>query len=74
MRMQWRWRCKDVLPMLDDEEFHAAMSKRVKGVPKGDPKAEFAPVLEEYQRITDSREANFLAIWHHNPAQNAESR
>jgi len=51
--------------MLDDEEFQAAMSKHVKGVPKGDPKAEFAPVLEEYQRITGFRETNFLALWHH---------
>ncbi len=60
MKMQWCWRCKTEVPMLDDEEFQRVTSlfyktgERRNGV-----------LLQAYEHITGFHETNPNAIFHH---------
>ena len=80
MRVQYCWRCRADVPMLDDDEFAPLQKlyheivrskKRLReavGVPvPGEPAfaAAFRPVLDEYNRITGFGETNHLAVLHH---------
>lgn len=50
--------------MLSDDEFKRAVSLR--GTGSGDLLGrQFGPVLEEYERITGTRETNINAFYHH---------
>ena len=49
--------------MLDEDEYNRILSKR--DASNADARQEFAPVLAEYERITDFRETNINAVFHH---------
>jgi len=63
--MLWCWRCRAVMPMLDDEEFRAVAGKRLLQNAKMSLKDHLAPVLEEYNRVTGGCETNVNAVYHH---------
>jgi hypothetical protein len=78
MKWQYCWRCREELPMLDDEEFavvaalyHAAFrvdKKRIAQGLKTDDQsiAElFHPVVDAYEKITGYRATNANAVMHH---------
>jgi hypothetical protein len=60
----WCWRCKIVVPMLEDDEFKRLTALRGSG--EYDLRSrEFGPVLAEYERLTGFHETNVNAIYHH---------
>src|SRR5262245_10879638 len=79
MQMMWCWRCKMVLPMLDEEEFSVVSSLYAQGmratkefrqkhnIPLSEASIEdrFRPVREAYQRLTGWEEQHENAVMHH---------
>jgi hypothetical protein len=63
--MLWCWRCRAVMPMLDDDEFRSVTGKRLLQDVKMPLREQLAPVLEEYNRVTGSCETNVNAVYHH---------
>jgi hypothetical protein len=51
--------------MLDDNEFRSVTGKRLLQDVKIPLREQLAPVLEEYNRVTGSRETNVNAVYHH---------
>lgn len=64
MKRLWCWRCKLEVPMLEDDEFKRALSRKGSGSGKLRER-EFGPVLAEYERITGFHETNINAFYHH---------
>ena len=69
MKVQWCWRCKMDLPMLDDQEFtrirrvaHEAYEQLSGPAAKV---SVFRTMLDEYNRLTGFGETNINAVWHH---------
>jgi len=79
MKMLWCWRCKAVVPMLDDAEWerlNPLLSQGLRDVKayreahgarlEDTPRAQFfQPALEEHERITGIRASDFDALMHH---------
>jgi hypothetical protein len=78
MRELYCWRCREVVPMLDEEEFARVEAlwrmafhdrgrlRREHGVSLGDGiEALFRPMREEYERITGRADVPQGAILHH---------
>jgi len=79
MQRMWCWRCKQEVPMLDEDEYAVVARlysqgitatkefRRKWGVPLKDALTEerFAPVRTEYERMTGMKESNENAIMHH---------
>ena len=62
MQMLWCWRCKQICPMLDEQEYQQVTSCRGKGMSLRDS---FVPVMADYERITGYVETNPNVIYHH---------
>ena len=60
MKVQWCWRCKMDIPMLDEDEFSLVMTEFHANRPDG-RKA----MMAEYNRLTGFLESNPNAVWHH---------
>jgi hypothetical protein len=65
MKPLWCWRCKAVMPMLDDQEFHRVASLLYKGTGESQRDKMFSASVDEYERITGLRAANPNMIFHH---------
>lgn len=79
MKPLWCWRCQQVVPMLDEDEFvlisrlfddglsGAKQDRRELGVPVDDPSlhARFEPVRREYERLTGFANCHQNAVMHH---------
>lgn len=67
MKVQWCWRCKTNVPMLDEGEFAKieALLNQAWSTPGIPREARFLPVLTEYERLTGMHETNPLAVLHH---------
>ena len=79
MQRVWCWRCKQEVPMLDEDEYagiarlysEATMAtkeyRRTRGVSLQDTPLHvlYEPVCAEYKRITGMKESNYNAIMHH---------
>ena len=67
MRWQWRWRCQQDMPMLDEEEF-ARVDRLYRdgfGPPRRTLEERFAPVSREYARLTGYPDCHPNAVMHH---------
>jgi hypothetical protein len=77
MKVMWCWRCKQDMPMLDEEEYHAIYAlfgecfHRARERPIT-PNGErltlhelFEPVRKEYERMTEMIDCHHNAILHH---------
>jgi hypothetical protein len=60
MKIQWCWRCKTDIPMLDDAEWSQVWAAQQSARPDGRLAA-----LAEYERLTGFRETNYNALFHH---------
>ena len=58
--MQWCWRCKMDMPMLDEDEFALVMFELQASRPDGRQ-----AMLAEYNRLTGLSETNPNAVYHH---------
>ena len=79
MQQLWCWRCRMVVPMLDDAEFERVIqhlrdgkSELIHAPPTEGPAWEHPVMttatkrlLDEYNRITGFGETNPNAVWHH---------
>jgi hypothetical protein len=76
MKVQWCWRCKMDVPMLDEEEFERVSSVFMESAKRflaneaaqrrGDSgPAVLVPTCAEYERLTGFRETNPSAVMHH---------
>ena len=79
MQMLWCWRCRMIVPMLDEAEFaqigalyrKALVSAKQFGRQSGMPLDReaiddcFAPMRELYEQLTGMMESNQIAILHH---------
>src|SRR5689334_10638577 len=57
MKVQWCWRCKTDIPMVDDAEWTHMWAAYKSARPQA--------MLDEYERLTGFRETNFNAVLHH---------
>ena len=62
MKVQWCWRCKMDIPMLDEEEWAQVMASRTSDAGKHNM---LQAILSEYNRLTAFGETNPSAVWHH---------
>ncbi len=60
MKLQWCWRCKMDIPMVDDAEWSQVWAAYQSVQPDGRQAA-----LNEYERLTGFRETNVNALFHH---------
>jgi hypothetical protein len=79
MQSMWCWRCKQEVPMLDEDEFAEVASlygqgisatkefRRKWGIPleNASTHERFEPVRVHYEQITGMKESNENAIMHH---------
>ncbi|OEK04691.1 hypothetical protein [Roseivirga misakiensis] len=66
MKELWCWRCKMVLPMLDEEEYAEAYRLYGEAFKKaGSFHERFKPVSDYYTKITGFEETHPNAIMHH---------
>jgi len=81
MKVLWCWRCKQEVPMLDEDEYHAIYSlygecfrraQKQAREQRTTPKEErltlhelFAPVRKAYERMTGMVDCHHNAILHH---------
>ena len=80
MKKLWCWRCKMVIPMLEDHEWvkiQEALKEGLESVKREqhvqkkklnqvEPlELRFQKALELYERITGFKETNHNALWHH---------
>jgi hypothetical protein len=64
MQPLWCWRCREIVPMLDDAEFEKVVSAKSRhhggGIRDG-----LNAALEVFNELTGANETNVNAIWHH---------
>lgn len=78
MQELWCWRCRMVVPMLDEEEWpdvdalltqgmrEVMAYRREYGVSLEEARKDvYQPALDAYERITGFHETNHLALYHH---------
>jgi len=66
MKMLWCWRCREEMPMLDEEEYsRVAAHLREEKLKEKKLDRCFHFALEEYKRITNYPETNPNAVFHH---------
>jgi hypothetical protein len=60
VRIQWCWRCKANVPMVDDSEWSRMWSGH-----ESRQATDKQAVLDEYERLTGYKETNYNALFHH---------
>ncbi|MBA2939918.1 hypothetical protein HZF08_16525 [Paenibacillus sp. CGMCC 1.16610] len=80
MKLMWCWRCKQVMPMLDEVEYQqinqlyfecmqSAQKYRNDSLMKSSLNELFSPLVQEYERITGYKDLHHNAIMHHRISQ-----
>jgi hypothetical protein len=67
MKVLWCWRCKQEMPMLDEDEWALVETEWKNGFNtyKGSIDERFRPMRDLFKEITAFHETNQLAIMHH---------